>query len=166
MYPRCILQPSNANEVAQALKVLRKLKTPFAIRSGGHNPNRGWANAGGDAIVIDMNKICNVDLSEDKKTLTFGPGRRWKYVYEALHGTGVAVIGGRTGDVGIGGLILGGGLPSFSSEFGLVCDNVQSFEIVLADSSIVNASRTQNSDLFWALKGGGSNFGKQALENV
>lgn len=106
-----------------------------------------------------MTRVCDVVLSQDKKTVEIGPGNRWGNVYEMLHGSGVSVIGGRIGDVGIGGLILGGGDPSFSSEYGMVCDNVRSFELVLSDSSIVNANLTENPDLFWALKGGACNFG-------
>lgn len=159
LYSSCIVLPADKHEVAKALRIITALKVPFAVRSGGHNPNRGWASAGENAILIDMNRVCDVVLSQDKKTVEIGPGNRWQKVYETLHGSGVSVIGGRTGDVGIGGLILGGGFPSFSSEYGLACDNVRSFEVVLSDSSIVNASLTENPDLFWALKGGGCNFG-------
>lgn len=65
------------------------------------------------------------------------------------------------GDVGVGGLTLGGGLSFLSTQYGLACDNVVNYEVVLADASIVNANATSNPDLFWALKGGGNQFGKQ-----
>ena len=159
MHPSCIILPADKYEVSKALRIITALNVPFAVRSGGHNPNRGWASAGENAILIDMTRVCDVVLSQDKKTIEIGPGNRWGNVYEMLHGSGVSVIGGRIGDVGIGGLILGGGYPSFSSEYGMVCDNVRSFELVLSDSSIVNANLTENPDLFWALKGGACNFG-------
>ncbi|PKY01601.1 hypothetical protein P168DRAFT_321182 [Aspergillus campestris IBT 28561] len=120
-----------------APRIITTLKVPFAIRSGGHNPNRGWASAGENAILIDMNRICDVVLSQDKKTVEIGPGNRWQKVRVDPWGR----------------------VPSFSSEYGLACDNVRAFEVVLSDSSIVNASRTENPDLFWAFKGGGFNFG-------
>ena len=141
------------------MTIVQTFKVRFAIRSGGHQPCPGYGSVDGDAILIDMSRLNHVEVAADKKTISFGPGGTWKPIYEALEGTGRSVIGGRTGDVGIGGLILGGGLPSFSSEFGLVCDNVEEFEVVLSDGSIVAASPAQNDDLFWALKGGAANFG-------
>lgn len=141
------------------MTIIRTFKARFAIRSGGHQPCPGYGSAGGDAVVIDMNRVCNVKISDDRSSIAFGPGKTWKHIYEYLADYDVSVIGGRTGDVGIGGLILGGGLPSFSSEYGLVCDNVLEYEIVLADSSVVRANKTDHKDLYWALKGGGANFG-------
>lgn len=68
------------------------------------------------------------------------------------------------GDVGVGGLLLGGGLSFLSAQYGLGCDSVVNYEVVLADSTIVNANEHSNSDLFWALKGGGNQFGKSSIE--
>jgi FAD/FMN-containing dehydrogenase len=70
------------------------------------------------------------------------------------------------GDVGVGGLLLGGGLSFLSAQFGLASDHVVNYEVVLANSTIVNANRTSNMDLYWALKGGGNQFGKSSLTNA
>jgi FAD/FMN-containing dehydrogenase len=157
--PKCIFSPSAPSEVALSMKIITLTKSRFSIRSGGHNPNRGWSNTDARGLLIDLYRLNKVELSADKRTAKVGPGNRWLAVYQTLNGTGVTVLGGRTPDVGVGGVIIGGGIPSFSSEYGLVCDMVDNFEVVLADSRIVNANRDENPDLFWALKGGGANFG-------
>ena len=87
-----------------------------------------------------------------------GPGIGGR-MYEYLEPYGLGTVGGRVPLIGVGGLITGGGLSFFSTAHGLACDNVAAFQVVLADSSIVTASATENKDLFWALKGGSSNFG-------
>ncbi|BCR87423.1 uncharacterized protein ACHE_31410S [Aspergillus chevalieri] len=79
-------------------------------------------------------------------------------VYSRLEKYGLAAVGGRPGDVGVGGLILGVGIPFFSSKYGFACDNVQQFEVVLTNSTPVNATATSHPDLFKALKGGGPNY--------
>ena len=71
-----------------------------------------------------------------------------------------------TGDVGVGGLLLGGGVSFLSAQFGFACDNVLNYEVVLADGSIVNANATSNTDLFWALKGGGNQFGRSCSTSI
>ena len=153
------MSPSTSFEVAQILKIVALTNSQFSIRSGGHNPNRGWSNTDTNGLLIDLFRLDSIEISEDKQLAKVGPGNRWLPVYQAFSGTGVTVLGGRTPDVGVGGVLLGGGIPSFSSEYGMACDMVENFEVVLADSRIVNASPTENQDLFWALKGGGANFG-------
>lgn len=100
-----------------------------------------------------------MEVSSDRKIASLGPGGRWGDVFAALDPYGVSVIGGRIPHVGVGGLMLGGGFFHFSGQYGLAGDNVQNFEIVLADGTITNANDHENTDLFWALKGGGPNFG-------
>ena len=131
----------------------------FSVRSGGHNPNRGWSNTDIRGVLVELSRLNKLEISADLQTARVGPGNRWLAVYEAFNGTGVTVLGGRTPDVGVGGVLIGGGIPSFSSEYGMACDLVKNFEVVLADSGIVDANPAENADLFWALKGGGANFG-------
>ena len=157
--PRCILSPSTALEVGHVLKIARFVNATFAIRSGGSNPNRGWANTNGDGLLIDLHRLNKIELSNDNQTVKVGPGNRWLPVYQALETAGVTVLGGRTPTPGVGGVLLGGGIPNFASEYGMACDMVENFEIVLADSTVVNANPTEHSDLFWGLKGGSANFG-------
>ncbi|KAI0521218.1 Glucooligosaccharide oxidase [Xylaria bambusicola] len=157
--PRCILRPSSTEDVSRIVKIISRTSTKFAIRSGGHNPNPGWGSIGEDGVLVDLSRLDKIQVSGDAQTLALGPGRRWIDVYKALEGTGRTVLGGRTPDVGVGGLLLGGGIPSFSSEYGLACDYVQRYKVVLGNGTIALADRDTNRDLFWALKGGGANFG-------
>ncbi|KAI0882021.1 uncharacterized protein GGS22DRAFT_191752 [Annulohypoxylon maeteangense] len=169
LQPRCILQPSSAEQVSWIMQIIQYTGTRFAIRSGGHNPNRGWANIGDGGVLIDTSRLDEVVVSPDASTVEVGPGNRWIRVYEKLEGTRRSVLGGRTPDVGVGGLLLGCGIPSFSSEFGLACDYVREYEVVLGNGTIVVANQETNADLWWALKGGGSNFGivtKFVLETI
>lgn len=98
-----------------------------------------------------------VDVDSD--TVRFGPGGRWADVYAALAPYDRIIAGGREGQVGVAGLILGGGKTFLTGRRGFACDNVLEFEVVLADGSIVKASRDEHADLFRALKGGSNNFG-------
>ncbi|CAF9942331.1 hypothetical protein IMSHALPRED_003621 [Imshaugia aleurites] len=157
--PACIVAPKNAVEVSIALRIVTFLQARFAIRSGGHTFNPGWASVGANGILIDLHKMRRLDLSDDGKILSVGPGTHWNDAYDFLDSRGLTVVGGRQGTIGVGGLILGGGLSYLSSKEGLACDNVQNFEVMLADSTLVSANARENPDLFFALKGGGSNFG-------
>ncbi|KAJ5781184.1 hypothetical protein N7457_006344 [Penicillium paradoxum] len=156
--PKVIVTPSNAAEVSQILALIRFVGATFSIRSGGHLQNPGFtSNDGG--VVISLNRFTQLDLSDDKKTVKVGPGHRWLDVYKGLDVHGVTVAGGRVPHVGVPGLLLGGGLSFQNSEHALGCMNIVDYEVVLADSSIVHANATENKDLFWALKGGGTNYG-------
>ncbi|KAI0179261.1 hypothetical protein GGR52DRAFT_589004 [Hypoxylon sp. FL1284] len=157
--PHCIVQPENSNSVSTILQIIRYYMVKFAIRSGGHSPNPGWSSIGGQGILLDMGKLNSVSLSSDRTFASLGPGARWLQVYEILDVEKAVVVGARVPDVGVGGLILGGGYSYTSNQFGLVADTVKQFEVVLSNGSIVNANIDENYDLFWALKGGGPNFG-------
>lgn len=157
--PSCAVIPSTTENVSKVFKIIKFFQTKFAIRSGGHSPNPGWSSIDKSGLLIDLRKLNQVKVSDDRKIASLGPGGRWGDVFAALDPYGVSVIGGRIPHVGVGGLILGGGYFHFSGQYGLAADNVQNFEVVLADGSVVNANQQQNTDLFWALKGGGSNFG-------
>ncbi|KAI1204149.1 putative FAD-binding oxidoreductase [Annulohypoxylon truncatum] len=156
--PACIIQPSNAKELTYVVSTVVGQKAKFAIRSGGHSVVPGAANING-GVLIDMARFNSVEYDANKKVATVGSGLRWKEVYTALDPYNVTVVGGRVLEVGVGGLILGGGLSYLADLHGLVCDNVVNFEVVTAKGTVVNASATSNPDLFWALKGGANNFG-------
>ncbi|CAN9482313.1 unnamed protein product [Alternaria alternata] len=157
--PSCVVLAESKKDVSVAMKIIKFLKLKFATRSGGHSPNPGWSSIGEDGILIDLQKLNAISVSDDKKVASIGPGQKWGKVYEALDPHELSVIGGRIPQVGVGGLILGGGFFHFSGKYGLAADNVKDFEVVLANGSVVNANADSNSDLFWALKGGGPNFG-------
>lgn len=101
----------------------------------------------------------DVEYDEEIKVAKIEPGQTWAEVYGKLDPYEVTVPGGRTGTVGIGGFLTGGGNTFYAARHGLGCDNVVNYKVVLASGDIVNAIKDENSDLFRALKGGGSNFG-------
>ncbi|TID13183.1 oxidoreductase FAD-binding protein [Venturia nashicola] len=162
--PSCFLQPANGGDVSVAVKILTQPQfrdlpaCRFAVRSGGHT---GWAGASSieGGVTIDLSNMKEVLVSADKRMVTLGPGNRWGEVYPQLEDQGVAVSGGRWGNVGVGGLLTGGGLSFFQGTEGLACDGVLNHEVVLADGTIVNANPQENADLHRALKGGSNNFG-------
>ncbi|KAE9370896.1 FAD-binding domain-containing protein [Stipitochalara longipes BDJ] len=154
----CFVKTQNTQEVALALKIVTLFQTPFAIRAGGHSANPGFASVE-SGILIDLSSLNDIFLSPDHEVVSVGPGAKWGTVYEELEKHELTVVGGRVADVGVGGLITGGGMSHFSNFWGLACDQVKEFEVVLADSSIVCANANENSDLFRVLKGGGTNFG-------
>jgi len=133
--------------------------TVFATRSGGHNPNPGFASVDSRGVLIDLSQLKEITLNHDHSYLSTGPGNHWDQVYRFLSTHEVTVLGGRVPGVGVGGVLLGGGLSWLSGHYGLACDNVLEYEVVLSNATIVKASAQVNSDLFWALKGGGANFG-------
>ncbi|OJI96570.1 hypothetical protein ASPVEDRAFT_35958 [Aspergillus versicolor CBS 583.65] len=156
--PRVIVAPTTAQQVAAALALCNFFRIKFSIRGGGHLHNPGF-NSNNGGVVISLGKFKQAVLSEDKTTADIGLGLTWLEVYKALDPHGLAVAGGRVPDVGVPGLILGGGISFQNSRYGVGAMGVTNYEVVLADSSIVNANAHENPDLFWALKGGGSNLG-------
>ncbi|KAI4908395.1 hypothetical protein J4E90_009020 [Alternaria incomplexa] len=145
------------------------------MSSGGHSAFAGAATIEG-GITVSFENMKGIELSDDKKTVAVQPGNVWGNVLIALSTTGVTVVSGRIGDIGVGGLTLGGGISFLTNEYGLACDNVASYEVslmrnstvscssnidqvVTASGIMVTASPTTFSDLYWALRGGGNNFG-------
>ncbi|KAL9091983.1 MAG: hypothetical protein Q9159_001128 [Coniocarpon cinnabarinum] len=129
----------------------------FAIRSGGHAPDAESANVVG-GITIDLCQLKQIEILNDN-LVSIGTAARWIEVYEALEKSNLGVCGGRAGNVGVGGLTLGGGISFFSPRHGFVCDGVVEYEVVLADGNVVRATENCYADLWRALKGGGNNFG-------
>ena len=156
--PTCLFEPSAASVLADALQILERTQTSFAVRSGGHMPVPGAANIT-DGVLISMSRLNQVTLSPDHTTAQIGSGLRWAKVYTDLSQHNLTVAGGRYGDVGVGGLLLGGGINYFGSQVGWSMNTVVSYEVVLANGTVVNASADSSADLCWALKGGSSNFG-------
>ncbi|KHN93732.1 FAD-binding, type 2 [Metarhizium album ARSEF 1941] len=136
--------------------ILTFLGGQFSVRSGGHNPNIGFSSIGQEGMLIDLARLNDVALSPDGTLASIGPGNRWGRVYKTLSSSGKMAVGGRANDIGVGGLLLGGGLSYWSSIYGMAFTKIVNYE---AYSSIVNANETANKDLWWALRGGGANFG-------
>ncbi|KAK8018933.1 FAD-binding oxidoreductase [Apiospora marii] len=156
--PACVFMPRTANEVQDAMSILAEEDASFGVRSGGHMPIAGAAMADNE-VLIDMSRFTDIEYNSEHNKVVIGTGLRWQNVYDYLDQYGVTVVGGRVLDVGVGGLILGCGLSYLSESYGLACDNVVNFGVVLADGSTVNANEYSHRDLFWALKGGSNNFG-------
>ncbi|KAL8364736.1 hypothetical protein RB595_003830 [Gaeumannomyces hyphopodioides] len=158
--PWCIVQPRTADEVSRAVTALAGAGVKFAIRSGGHTT---WAGASSieDGVTVDLGLMADTTVRDpgSAKVASIGPGARWRDVYDALEPHGLTVAGGRDGDVGVGGLVTGGGNSFFTSRCGMTCDSVVNFQVVLADGRVVDANKDENADLFQVLKGGSSNFG-------
>ncbi|KAF7594715.1 hypothetical protein BBP40_008608 [Aspergillus hancockii] len=110
-------------------------------------------------VLINLSGFDQVTYDAEEGVVEVGAGLKWKDVYTYLDAFKVTVAGGRELDVGVGGLILGGGLSYLSNLHGLACDNVANFQVILANGSLVNANSTSHTNLFWALKGGANNFG-------
>lgn len=157
--PACFVTPRSTANVSAIIKSLTALQAPFTVKAGGHTAFAGGSNID-QGVTVDLLRLTEIRLTNDSQTLSVGSGSRWIQVTEALDPLGLAVVGGRVADVGVAGLLLGGGISYFSGFRGWACDNVQSYEVVLSSGEVVNASSNENKDLFWALRGGGgSNFG-------
>ncbi|KAJ4377188.1 hypothetical protein N0V83_000011 [Neocucurbitaria cava] len=156
--PYCIFKPEKSIDVSTLVLLSRLTQCPFAVRSGGHAAFAGASSADG-GITVTFEKMKQIKLSGDKKIVSIEPGNLWYDIYTTLAADDLAVVGGRVSGIGIGGLTTGGGISFFTNEYGWACDNVASFEVVTASGIIVNASPTSYPDLYWALRGGGNNFG-------
>ncbi|KAI0393087.1 putative FAD-binding oxidoreductase [Xylariaceae sp. FL0594] len=157
-HPSCIVTPTTTQETAAVLRVLVDHHVPFAIRSGGHSPNPSDSNIDGGAL-LSLSSLNKVSYDVHTGLVSLGPGARWEAVYTELDRYNRSMVGGRVLDVGVGGLALGSGLSHLTDLYGLVCDNIISYEVILADGRVVEASTRSHPDLFWALKGGSNNFG-------
>ena len=111
-----------------------------------------------DGVLISLANLRTKTLNDDE-TVTIGAGLRWRDVYEYVSSYGLGVCGGRFGDVGVGGLLLGGGISHFGSQYGWSADLITEYELVLSNGQIICVNSKNYQDLFWALKGGLNNYG-------
>jgi FAD/FMN-containing dehydrogenase len=155
--PLLIARCADVADVIAAVNFGRDNGLPIAIRGGGHNgPGFGSVD---DGLVIDMSPMKGVRVDPARRTVRVGPGCTSGEVDHATHPFGVAVPFGIISTTGVAGLTLGGGSGYLTRKYGLTIDNLIEADLVLANGSFVTASNTQNPDLFWALRGGGGNFG-------
>ena len=157
MNPYCIFRAPDLDAVSVVILLSRLSSCPFAVKSGGHAAFKGASNIEG-GITVSLADLDAITVSFDKKTVAVGSGNTWNAVYSYLQTYDLAVIGGRVATIGTGGLTLGGGISFFSSLYGWACDDVASYDVVLASGLQVNASPTSLPDLYWSLRGGGNNF--------
>src|SRR5262245_27531017 len=155
--PLAIARCVDAADVIKAVNFARDNGLPLAIRCGGHNgPGLGSVN---DGLVVDLSLMRGVRVDPAQRTARVSGGCTQGDVDHATHAFGLAVPAGIISTTGIAGLTLSGGHGHLSRKFGLTIDNLLEADVVLADGSFATASKEQNADLFWALRGGGGNFG-------
>jgi FAD/FMN-containing dehydrogenase len=155
--PGVIIRAATADAVAAGIGFAKSHDVPLAIRGGGHSgPGLGTCD---DGVVIDLSPLSSVSADADGRTVAAGGGATLNQVDAATAEVGMATPLGILGTTGVGGLTLGGGIGHLSRRHGLTIDNLLGADVVLADGSKVKASADENPDLFWAIRGGGGNFG-------
>ena len=155
--PAVIAQCGSAADVISALQLARDNSYDVAVRAGGHSVAGMCLNDGG--IVIDVRRMTNIEVDADAEQVRVGAGVTWGEFDRATQEHGLATTGGRVSTTGVAGLTLGGGSGWLERKYGLACDNLVAVDLVTADGREVTASETENPELFWALHGGGGNFG-------
>jgi FAD/FMN-containing dehydrogenase len=155
--PALIAQCETPSDVAAALEHARERELEVAVRSGGHSVTGAGLTEGG--MVIDMRRMNAVSVDPAARTATVQGGATWSDFDRATQPHGLMSTGGRVSTTGVAGLTLGGGSGWLERRYGLACDNLESVTLVTADGRTVTASESENPELFWALHGGGSNFG-------
>jgi len=155
--PRLIVQCAGVADVIAAVKFARKHDLDTSIRSGGHN-GAGSALVD-DGMVIDLSPMTGIHVDPAAETVRVEPGCTWADVDHNTNAFGLATVSGIISTTGVGGLTLGGGHGYLTRKYGLTIDNLLNADVVLADGRHVRASADENADLFWALRGGGGNFG-------
>ena len=157
-HPAAIARCRDAADVRACVEFARDRSIELAVRGGAHNA--GGLGVWDDALVIDLSAMRSVALSPIDGTVRVDPGCTWAEVDHATVAFGLAIPAGFVGSTGVSGLTLGGGVSGYlGRRYGLTVDNLVSADVVLADGSFVTASESSHPDLFWALRGGGGNFG-------
>ncbi|HVM08559.1 MAG TPA: FAD-binding oxidoreductase [Acidimicrobiales bacterium] len=155
--PRVIAKCATAADVIDALAMARRDRLDVAVRAGGHSV-AGMSSVE-DGLVIDVRPMKSITIDPAAMTATVGAGVTWGEFDAAAQEHGLATTGGRVTTTGVAGFTLGGGSGWIERMYGLACDNLLAVDLVIADGREVRASEDENPDLFWALHGGGGNFG-------
>ncbi len=156
-FPSIIVRPTSAEDVSEAVKFAVANDLPLAVRGGGHSI-AGHSTISG-SLNIDLSTMRGVTIDVEKQTARVQGGAHSRDLAIPAAEVGLALTTGDTGSVGVGGLVTGGGIGYFVRKYGLAADRVLSATVVTANGDILTASATENPDLFWAVRGGGGNFG-------
>jgi len=155
--PAAIVRCATEEDVVAVVRLAADQRMDLAVRGGGHSvPGFGTADG---ALVADLSPMQSVTVDDTQRTATAGGGTTWGRFNDVTATHGLATTGGIISTTGIAGLTLGGGIGYLGRAYGLSCDNLLAARVVTADGSRLTASADENPDLFWALRGGGGNFG-------
>ncbi len=155
--PALMVRPRSAADVSRAIAFARDYRLAIAVRGGAHSvAGRGTCD---DGLVIDFSDMKGIRVDAGTRTACAEAGVKWTELDRETQAVGLATTGGTVGDTGIAGLTLGGGFGWLGGRLGMTVDNLLSADVVLASGERVRASAQDNSDLFWAIRGGGGNFG-------
>ena len=155
--PALIVRCVGVADVIQAVNFARTHDLLVAVRGGGHNVAGNAVCDGG--LMIDLSPMKSVHVDPVRRTARAEPGATWRDFDHETQAFGLATTGGVIPTTGVAGLTLGGGLGWLMGSYGLSCDNLLSVDVVTADGRLLQASATENPDLFWGVRGGGGNFG-------
>lgn len=155
--PAVIIRPVNAQEVSQVIRLAQESGMPLAVKSGGHSSAGHGVIDGG--IVLDVHEFTDMAIDVKGKTVWAGSGLTAAQYTKKAGAYGLATGFGDTGSVGIAGITLGGGIGYFVRKFGLTIDDLLGVELVCADGAVLTVDEKNHPDLFWAIRGGGGNFG-------
>src|ERR671937_2628939 len=155
--PALIVRCRTTNDVVEALALARRTGLEVSVRGGGHNVAGRAVTDGG--LMIDLAEMKGISVDAERSTVTARGGVRWGELNDATAAYGLAVTGGVVSTTGIAGYTLGGGLGWLMAKYGLAADNLLGVELVTADGDVLRVDADSHPDLFWALRGGGGNFG-------
>lgn len=156
-FPALIVQCRDSRDIATTIEFARSHDLPLTVRGGGHGVAGRAVCDGG--VMIDLSPMTEITIDREHRTAVVQGGATWADLDTAGHHAGLATTGGVVASTGVCGLAMGGGLGYLMRPFGLSCDNIIAAEVVTADGAVLSVDANQHPDLFWALRGGGGNFG-------